>query len=95
MYGTADIAWRIMFLNSKNRTTVTTLKVSDAGMAEPRAVDFTILPYTTIDWMENGDGSVNNYLSVQNITADIDVVLRGYIGGYPDIKPYSYYHYAG
>ena len=96
MYGTDSIVWRIMFLNSKNRTTATTLKASDAGMSTPLSVSFlTAEPYTAIDWIENGDGSVSGYLSVQNITVDIDVVLRGYIGGYPDIKPYTYYNYAG
>lgn len=65
MYGAGGIAWRIMFLNSKGRTTATTLKVSDAGMTTPLSVSFlTAEPYTTIDWIENGDGSVNGYLSV-------------------------------
>jgi hypothetical protein len=65
MYGAAGIAWRIMFLNSKDMTTAMTLSVSDAGMAVPLSVDMlTSFPYTTVDWTENGDGSVSGYLLV-------------------------------
>ena len=41
----------------------------------------------TIDWPYE----IDDYLSVINATADIDVIIRGYVGfSYPDVPPYAY-----
>ena len=73
-----------MFMNSKAQTTNRKYKVSDGfGVAISAAV-VSSEPYMTIDWPD----WVQDYLSVVNAAADVDVLLRGYVGGYPDVKPY-------
>ena len=74
-----------MFLNSKGLKTAATYKVTDYTGMVLSVGRISSEPYMTIDWPHG----VDSYLSVVNAAADIDVLLRGYVGGYPDAKPYA------
>ena len=84
----SGVCWRVMFLNSTGLKTAATFKVTDntAAYGVLSVARVSSEPYMTIDWPYG----VDSYLSVVNAAATTDVVLRGYVGGYPDVKPYTF-----